>query len=69
MEAISSSETYVDAQRTTRRYIPEDVTLHCTMVIRGLIKVTVARWTAESWLQGQPASSATLVTAFKCVSV
>jgi hypothetical protein len=29
MEAICSSETSVDTQRTTRRYIPEDGTLHC----------------------------------------
>jgi hypothetical protein len=28
MEAICSSETSVDVQRTTRRYIPEDSTLH-----------------------------------------
>jgi hypothetical protein len=28
MEAICSSETSVDFQRTTRRYIPEDSTLH-----------------------------------------
>jgi hypothetical protein len=28
MEAICSSETSVDFQRTTRRYIPEDGTLH-----------------------------------------
>jgi hypothetical protein len=28
MEAIYSSETSVDFQRTTRRYIPEDSTLH-----------------------------------------
>jgi hypothetical protein len=28
MEAIFSSETSVDSQRTTRRYIPEDGTLH-----------------------------------------
>jgi hypothetical protein len=28
MEAICSSETSVDTQRTTRRYIPEDGTLH-----------------------------------------
>jgi hypothetical protein len=28
MEAIFSSETSVDFQRTTRRYIPEDGTLH-----------------------------------------
>jgi hypothetical protein len=30
MEAICSSETSVDFQRTTRRYIPEDRTLHVT---------------------------------------
>jgi hypothetical protein len=28
MEAICSSETSVDTQRTTRSYIPEDGTLH-----------------------------------------
>jgi hypothetical protein len=28
MEAIGSSETWVDFQQTTRRYIPEDGTLH-----------------------------------------
>jgi hypothetical protein len=28
MEAICSSETSVDTQQTTRRYIPEDGTLH-----------------------------------------
>jgi hypothetical protein len=28
MEAICSSEMSVDTQRTTRRYIPEDGTLH-----------------------------------------
>jgi hypothetical protein len=28
MEAIFSSETSVDIQRTTQRYIPEDRTLH-----------------------------------------
>jgi hypothetical protein len=28
MEAIFSSETSVDTQRTTQRYIPEDGTLH-----------------------------------------
>jgi hypothetical protein len=28
MEAICSSETSVDTQRITRRYIPEDDTLH-----------------------------------------
>jgi hypothetical protein len=27
MEAISSSETSIDSQQTTRRYIPEDGTL------------------------------------------
>jgi hypothetical protein len=28
MKAICSSETSIDFQRTTRRYIPEDSTLH-----------------------------------------
>jgi hypothetical protein len=28
MEVICSSETSIDTQRTTRRYIPEDGTLH-----------------------------------------
>jgi hypothetical protein len=28
MEAICSSETSIDFQRTTRCYIPEDITLH-----------------------------------------
>jgi hypothetical protein len=28
MEAIWSSETSVDFQRTTRRYVPEDSTFH-----------------------------------------
>jgi hypothetical protein len=28
MEVICSSETWVDCERTTRRYIPEDSTLH-----------------------------------------
>jgi hypothetical protein len=28
MEAVCSSETSVASQRTTRRYIPEDSTLH-----------------------------------------
>jgi hypothetical protein len=28
MEAICSSETWVETQRTTRRHIPEDDTLH-----------------------------------------
>jgi hypothetical protein len=32
MEATSSSETSVDFQRTTRRYIPEDRTLHPSSV-------------------------------------
>jgi hypothetical protein len=35
MEAICSSETSVDTQRTTRRYIPEDSTL---LFIYGLLQ-------------------------------
>jgi hypothetical protein len=34
MEAICSSETSVDFQRTTRRYIPEDSTLHIACIIQ-----------------------------------
>jgi hypothetical protein len=33
MESISSSETSVETQRTTRRHIPEDDTLQCTLYI------------------------------------
>jgi hypothetical protein len=33
MEAISSSETSVETQRTTRRHIPEDDTLHITICL------------------------------------
>jgi hypothetical protein len=33
VEAIWSSETSVDFQRTTRRYIPEDITLHFNTVL------------------------------------
>jgi hypothetical protein len=35
MEATCSSETSNDFQRTTRRYIPEDRTLHNVMVFEG----------------------------------
>jgi hypothetical protein len=35
MEAMFSSETSVDTQRTTRRYIPEDGTLQ----IRNILKI------------------------------
>jgi hypothetical protein len=33
MEAICSSETSVDSQQTTRRYIPEDGTLHNIIMV------------------------------------
>jgi hypothetical protein len=33
MEAISSSETSVDTQRTTRRYIPEDGTIYIAIIV------------------------------------
>jgi hypothetical protein len=40
MEAICSSETSVDTQRTTRRYIPEDGTLPsrlaCSLIVISL---------------------------------
>jgi hypothetical protein len=35
MEAICSSETSVDFQRTTRHYIPEDSTLQDMATFRG----------------------------------
>jgi hypothetical protein len=35
MEAICSSETSVDTQRTTRRHIPEDDTLHSFFLLTG----------------------------------
>jgi hypothetical protein len=34
MEAVCSTETSVDFQRTTRRYIPEDRTLNIIIVLR-----------------------------------
>jgi hypothetical protein len=37
MEAIYSSETSVDFQRTTRRYIPEDGTLRNHLLIKWYI--------------------------------
>jgi hypothetical protein len=37
MEAICSSETSVDTQRTTRHYIPEDYTLHNYLVHESLL--------------------------------
>jgi hypothetical protein len=41
MKAIFSSETSVDAQQTTRRYIPEDDTLHnhCCENLKFLIVI------------------------------
>jgi hypothetical protein len=33
MEAIGSSETSVATQRTTRRHIPEDDTLHLYLIV------------------------------------
>jgi hypothetical protein len=43
MEAICSSETPVDFQRTTRRYIPEDGTLQSKFCVQTKIKATKAR--------------------------
>jgi hypothetical protein len=39
MEAVISSETSVDTQRTTRRYIPEDGTLQYNISLRSDIWV------------------------------
>jgi hypothetical protein len=41
MEAIFSSETSVDFQRTTRRYMPEDNTLQTTYTIYIVIKRSI----------------------------
>jgi hypothetical protein len=43
MEAIYSSETSVDTHRTTRRYIPEDGTLH-NHRCENLIKLPIEEW-------------------------
>jgi hypothetical protein len=39
MEAICSSETSVDTQRTTRRYVTEDGTLH--LLLNAISEVTL----------------------------
>jgi hypothetical protein len=41
MEAICSSETSVDTQRTTQLYIPEDVTLQCSSLTRLMVYILV----------------------------
>jgi hypothetical protein len=56
MEAICSSETSVETQRTTRRYIPEDGTLHnhrCENLNSYTIKVDLKeiRWEGGDWIQ------------------
>jgi hypothetical protein len=42
LEAKCSSETSVNFQRTTRRYIPEDSTLHETNALTGIYKEKTA---------------------------
>jgi hypothetical protein len=47
MEAICSSETSVDTQRTTQRYIPEEGTLHnhrCENLISYIENRTFRKW-------------------------
>jgi hypothetical protein len=46
MEAICSSETSVDFQRTTLRYVPEDSTLH-NHRCENLNSYTIAPFIAE----------------------
>jgi hypothetical protein len=41
METIWTSETSVDTQRTTRRYIPDDGTLLVTTVIHNIVNIFV----------------------------
>jgi hypothetical protein len=50
MEAIFSSETSVDTQRTTLRYIPEDDTRHKYMDITEM----GCMWIEFSWLKEGP---------------
>jgi hypothetical protein len=48
MEEICSSETSVATQRTTRRHIPEDDTLHFYLIVAYLIKLSVFKWLDDS---------------------
>jgi hypothetical protein len=53
MEAICSSETSVDIPRATRRYIPEDSTLHDDTCLNGLpcyVRVWRALNAVFSWI-------------------
>jgi hypothetical protein len=43
MEAICSFETSVETQRTTRRHIPEDYTLHCFILFAFRSKLNNTR--------------------------
>jgi hypothetical protein len=54
MEAITLSETSVDTQRTTRRYIPEDNTLynHCCEKLKSW-KYAKFVITVEEMLNGE----------------
>jgi hypothetical protein len=53
MEAICSSETLIDYQRTTRRYIPEDGTLHSSCYSTSL-QLDVADSEVGLALSGRP---------------
>jgi hypothetical protein len=41
MEAVSSSEKTVDFHRTTRRYIPEDITFHLFVILSAFVTKTL----------------------------
>jgi hypothetical protein len=47
MEAISSSETSVETQRTTRRHVPEDDTLHIFVLLTILLYCYVDGWNSH----------------------
>jgi hypothetical protein len=49
MEAICSSETSVETQRTTRRYIPEDDTLHNHRSENLKSYIIFLYWEATQW--------------------
>jgi predicted ABC-type sugar transport system permease subunit len=50
MEATCSSETTLDIQRTTRRYIPEDRIQHVGYLIMiYLVTVSASHYVASNW--------------------
>jgi hypothetical protein len=67
MEAICSSETSVDIQRTTQRYIPEDSTLQCNYLLNAFkFSVTGTSKLCIQFLFG-PQRMALQVVCFNCI--